>query len=344
MERRKRAPRRGEGHPRVTLDEATCHWRGPRWRHVEKHAGQYLKAFYWHLMDLRPDCLQAWADAFALSIQVRTELESLNLLPFRDPAEWPATSPRPTADAPGEAPNIGHPPPADHDPAEALPEPAPGGGPAWRLSLIRMGRAIAVEHRGATLHFGEHVHHIVNMAFNEHVTAWFDQWADRGMDPRDYVTADDVNDAASREMQADVAAVARWQAEEYVAANPGARIVGPPPSEPGMYDGWPPAQPRMDDGSHLLASERGRRRINPETRRRMIRTMVLTDDAWPHWEWSEDVEGAAGVGPWGPGVSFGTPEEPAQMSQRESMRRHLTRIGRLDLLHKYLSWEGDTPL
>ena len=79
--------------------------------------------------------------------------------------------------------------------------------------------------------------------------------------------------------------------------------------------GWPPAQPenepRMDDGSHLLTSERGRRVIDPATGRRMIRTMALTDDAWPHWEWSKDLEGAAGVGPWSPDVSFGTHDEPA---------------------------------
>lgn len=110
---------------------------------------------------------------------------------------------------------------------------------------------------------------------------------------------------------------------------------GAPPAKPD------PNEPFMRDGSHLLASERGRRKIDPVTGKRMIHQMVLTPDAWPHYEWVEDVEGEFGVGPHGPDCRFGMPDDPRMLSPRESWRPYLEKIGRLDLLHNFMPGPND---
>lgn len=266
----------------------------------------------------------------------------LCLPPFSDPAVWAL---------PPEAPALG----TDNRPPQAGPrldpdDPSqPNDGADWRRILIEAGLTVAVEHDGETLHFAEHVQYMMDLAYSQHLTARRERWeaTEAGPPPPPVPLSRDPQDGTHALLDA-LEGLAAAQARAYVAEHPEARIAGAPPPAPGMYDGWPPAQPtgepRMDDGSHLLASERGRRRIDPRTGLRMIREMVLTEGAWPHWEWREDTDGPAGPGPWGPGTSFGTPEEPAQMSPRASMRGHLTRIGRLDLLHKYLPWPGDPPL
>lgn len=339
----RREPRRGEGRPRMTLDEAERQWRGPRRRHIEKHKAEYLRAFHRYLYEAWPHSLQTRLENYGLCAGALTELECLGRPPFRR-GHWPVPVAHPTREAPGELPRMGGRVPEGGSPADS----APDQGAAWRREMIEDGLVVPVEHDGVLLHFGEHLQHMMEVAFDAHLRGWRQHW-DRpgaGEEPPYLVEMGMPQDEL--DLLAAMGARATGLAADYVSRNPGARIVGAPEPEPGMYDGWPPAQPDgqppMDDGSHLLASERGRRRIDPATGARMIRTMVLTEGAWPHWEWSEDVEGAGGVGPWGPGVSIGTPDEPAQMSPRESMRPHLARIGRLDLLEKYLPWPGDPPL
>ena len=172
---------------------------------------------------------------------------------------------------------------------------------------------------------------MITLTYNMHYEAWLLHWkaSDPAMRP-DYPTMINT-DEDSLAIARGLADLAMTQALAYVGEHPEARILKAAPLPPRMYEGWPPAQPAdeppMDDGSHLLASEAGRRRIDPETGKRMIRTMVLTEHAWPHWEWTEDVEGPEAVGPWGPDVSIGTPEQPTQISPSASMRPH-ARAGR----------------
>ena len=133
-----------------------------------------------------------------------------------------------------------------------------------------------------------------------------------------------------------------------VSGNPSGGLDGLSEKYEPFHENWgaPPAapdpnEPFMRDGSHLLASERGRRKIDPVTGKRMIRRMVLTPEAWPHYEWIEDVEGEFGVGPHGPNCSFGMPDDPRLLSPRESWRPYLEKIGRLDLLHKFMPGPND---
>ena len=333
------------GRPRVRLDEICLQWeRGDR-REASHNAARSLRAFRRHLHGLSPECLGNVVDMYCLAKQVRDELPCLCMPPFADPSVEPLPSATPTPEGDNRVPPVGS---NYGEPGwGAETRSAPGVGDAWRAARIAEGTVVPVEHRGATLHFGEHLQYMMALALSEHAAGWREARRRSGAPDRGYEMTPGSTPAWVS-LHGWMAECAATEALAYIEANDGARLAEGPEPEPGMYDGWPPAQPtgepRMDDGSHLLASERGRRRIDPETGMRMIRTMVLTEDAWPHWEWSEDVAGAAGVGPWGPGVSFGTPEEPAQMSPRESMRGHLTEIGRLDLLHKYLPWEGDPPL
>ena len=335
--------KRGRGSPRMRLDEAERQWHGPRRRHIAKHADRISDAFARELLRTWPACIGSMTQLYQMTRLNQAELQCMCRPPFEKAGKIfiPPAAPTPETD------NL---PPRRGWDTGATAEQERAADARMRDRITNAGLVVPVEHRGAVLHFGEHVQYMMHLMHCLHVCAWR-EWGGRVGAGPDGEYVDAVNgwdEGETARVVALLAEAAMGLESAYVAANPGGRIVGAAPPEPGMYDHCPPAQPtgepRMDDGSHLLASERGRRRIDPATGMRMIRTMVLTADAWPHWEWSEDVAGAAGVGPWGPNVSFGTPEEPAQMSPRESMRGHLTRIGRLDLLHKYLPWEGDPPL
>ena len=303
-------------------------------------ATRSLNAFHRHILALRPTRLETYDQLHKLTMATWMELPYLRQPPFVQPGRWPLPVPVPTRENPGGVPLMD----VEPDGAAAADDGADPAGMTWLRHLSAHGDTTEVQHDGVVLRFGVYVQYMLSLALGEHRTALGDDGSTG--DGRPYLDPDSAGGEGLRRFLGELAAV---QAATYVAANPEARILSPTPPGPGMYDDWPPAQPTgdeppMDDGSHLLASERGRRRIDPETGKRMIRTMVMPDGEWPHWEWSEDVEGPGAVGPWGPDVSFGTPDEPAQMSPRESMRPHLTRIGRLDLLHKYAPWEGDPPL
>lgn len=217
------------GQPRMTLDEAARQWHGPRRRHVERHAGEYLRAFQRHLYALWPHEIMTVAQMYGLAKQVQSELPCLCAWPFADPSELPMPPMAPSWVSDNAPPRVRRGP----DGAGGKWEDA---GEEWRRMVMGWGATVAVEHGGSTLHFGEHLQYMM-LAYDRHRTARAEHLA-RASGRRDRVAearppAEGPDEDETGILLEGLGEVAMAQAREYMDLNPSARIVGAPPPPAG---------------------------------------------------------------------------------------------------------------
>ncbi len=176
MKHGKRAPRRREGRPRMTLDEAERQWHGPRRRHIEKNKGAYLRAFMRHVHDLWPSPLRTRTKGYALCSNILAEMQCAYRPPFLTPA-IPMPPQRPTREEPGTVPRLQ--PPADRtvDGHASIDEARAAFGAEWLRDALKDSIVVAVEHGGAVLHFGEHLHYMIATTYSVHTHAWRHHWS-----------------------------------------------------------------------------------------------------------------------------------------------------------------------